>query len=121
MRNKVKVLRSQIKYDMNSVMDEIGVGGNEFHTNSIIKVIEASVQKMQDIVSKSVVANSNGGGSNIYKRNNSYDGDSAPNVGGVAFIEVESTIVVFVFNKIYTTNVRSTITIITRSLQIGRA
>ena len=27
-RNKVKVLRDQIKDDMNSVMDERGVGGN---------------------------------------------------------------------------------------------
>ena len=44
---------------------------------------------MQDIVSKAVVANNNGGGSNIYERNGSYDGDSAPNVGGVAFIEDE--------------------------------
>ena len=36
MRNKVKVLRDQIKDDMNSVMDARGVGGNEFHTNSIL-------------------------------------------------------------------------------------
>ena len=64
-RKEVKVLRGQIKDDMNSVMDERGVGGNEFHTNSILKAIEASVQKMQDIVSKAVVANSNGGGSDI--------------------------------------------------------
>ena len=28
MRNEVKVLRDQIKDDMNSVMDERGVGGN---------------------------------------------------------------------------------------------
>ena len=34
-----------------------------------------------------MVENSNGGGSDIYERNSSYDGDSAPNVGGVAFIE----------------------------------
>ena len=33
MRNEVKLLRDQIKDDMNSVMDERGVGGNEFHTN----------------------------------------------------------------------------------------
>ena len=98
MRNKVKVLRDQIKDDMNSVMDEIRVGGNEFHTNSILKVIEASVQKMQDIVSKSVVANSNGGGSDIYERNSCYDGDSAPNVGGVAFIEDEGDNGGFDFN-----------------------
>ena len=81
----MKVIRDQIKDDMNSVMDERGVGGNEFNTNSILKAIEASVQKMQDIVSKAVVENSNGGGSKIYERNGSYDGDSAPNVGGVAF------------------------------------
>ena len=87
MRNELKVLRNQIKDDMNSVMDERGVGGNEFHTNSILKAIEASVQKMQDIVSKAVVANSNGGGGDIYECNGSYDGDSAPNAGGVAFIE----------------------------------
>ena len=55
MRNEVKVLRDQIKDDMNIVMDERGVGGNEFHTNSILKAIEASVQKMQDIMSKAVV------------------------------------------------------------------
>ena len=72
---------------MNSVMGERGLGGNEFHMNSILKEIEASVKKMQDIVSKVVVANSNGGGGDIYKRNGSYDGDSAPNVGGVDFIE----------------------------------
>ena len=71
MRNKVKVLSDQIKDDMKSVMDERGVGGNEFHTNSILKAIETSVQKMQDTVSKAVVANSNGGGSNIYERNGS--------------------------------------------------
>ena len=35
---------------------------------------------------KAVVANSNVGGGDIYKRNGSYNGDSAPNVGGVAFI-----------------------------------
>ena len=87
MRNEVKVLRDQIKDDMNSVMDERGAGGNEFHTNSILKAIEALVQKMQDIVSKVVVANSNGGGSDIYERNGSYVGDSDTNVGGVAFIE----------------------------------
>ena len=58
MRNEVKVLRDQIKNDMNRVMDEIGVGGNDFHTNSILKVIEASVQKMKDTVITSVVANS---------------------------------------------------------------
>ena len=83
----MKVLRDQIKDDMNSVMDERGVGGNEFHTNSILKAIEASVQKMQDIVGKAVVANSSGGGSDIYERNGSYNGDSAPNIGGVYFIE----------------------------------
>ena len=71
MRNEVKVLSDQIKDDMKSVMDERGVGGNEFHTNSILKAIENSVQKMQDIVSKAVVANSSGGGSNIYERNGS--------------------------------------------------
>ena len=65
MRNEVKVLCDQIKDDMNIVMDERGVGGNEFHKNSILKAIEASVQKMQDIVSKAVVANTNGGGGNI--------------------------------------------------------
>ena len=80
-RNEVKVLCSQIKYDMNSVVDNRGVGGNEFHTSSILKAIEALVQKMQDIVSKAVVVNSNGGGSDIYKSNGSYDGDSAPNIG----------------------------------------
>ena len=85
----MKVLRDQIKDDMNSVMDDRGVGGNEFRTNSILKAIEASVQKMQDIVIKSVVANSNGGGGNIYERNGSYDGGSALNVGVVAFIEDE--------------------------------
>ena len=42
-RNEVKVLRDQIKDYMNSVMDERGVGGNEFNTNSILKAIEASV------------------------------------------------------------------------------
>ena len=71
MRNEVKVLRDQIKDDVNSVMDKIGVGGNEFHTNSILKAIEALVQKMQDIVRKAVVANSNGGGGDIYERNGS--------------------------------------------------
>ena len=79
-------------------MDERGVGGNEFHTNSILKAIEASVQKMQDIVSKSVVENSNGGGSDIYERNSYYDGDSAPNVGGIAFIEEEDDDGGFDFN-----------------------
>ena len=98
MRNDVKVLRDQIKDDMNSVMDERRVGGNEFHTNSILKAIEASVKKMQDIVSKEVVANSNGGGSDIYERNGSYDGDSARNVGGVAFIEDEDDDGGFDFN-----------------------
>ena len=34
-----------------------------------------------------MVGNSNGGGSNIYERKSSYDVDSAPNVGGVDFIE----------------------------------
>ena len=34
-----------------------------------------------------MVANSYGGGSNIYELNGSCDGDSATNVGGVAFIE----------------------------------
>ena len=86
-RNKVKVPRDQIKDDMNSVMDERGVGGNEFRTNPILKVIEASVQMMQDIVIKAVVENSNGGGSNFDERNGSYGGDSDPNVGGVDFIE----------------------------------
>ena len=71
MRNEVKVLRDQIKDDMKSIMDERGVGGNEFHTNSILKDIEASVQKMQYIVRKAVVANSNVGGGNIYKHNGS--------------------------------------------------
>ena len=66
--------------------------------NSILKAIEASVQKMQDIVSKAAVANSNGGGGDIYKRNGSYDGDSAPNVGGVAFIEDEDEDGRFDFN-----------------------
>ena len=83
---------------MNSVMDERGVEGNEFRTNSILKAIEASVQKMQDIVSKAVVANSNGGGGDIYERNGSYDGDSAPNVGGVDFIENEDDDGGFDFN-----------------------
>ena len=47
MRNKVKEIHNQIKDDMNRVMYERGVGGNEFHINSILKEIEASVQKMQ--------------------------------------------------------------------------
>ena len=98
MRNKVKVLRDQIKDYMNRVMDERGVRGNEFHTNSILKAIEASVQKMKDIVSKAVVVNSNGGGGDIYKRNGYYDDDSAPNVGGVAFIEDEDDDGGFDFN-----------------------
>ena len=86
-RNKVKVLHDQIKDDMNSVLDERGVGGNEFYMNSILKAIESLVQNMQDIVRKSVGANSNGGGGDIYERNGYYDGDSALNVGDVAFIE----------------------------------
>ena len=98
MRNKVKVLRDQIKDEMNSVMDEKDVGWNEFHTNSILEVIEASVQKMQDISSKAVVANSNGGSSDIYERSGSYDGDIAHNVGGVAFIEDEDNDGGFDFN-----------------------
>ena len=53
---------------MNIVMDEREVEGNEFRTNSILKAIEASVQKMQDIVSKEVVANSNVGGGNSHSR-----------------------------------------------------
>ena len=89
MINEVKVLRNQIKDDMNIVMDERGVGVNEFHTNSILKEIESSVQKMQDIVRKAVVANRNGGGGDIYKRNGFYNGDSAPNVGSETFIEDE--------------------------------
>ena len=36
-----------------------------------------------------MVANSNGGGSNIYECNGSYDGGSAPKVGGIDFIEDE--------------------------------
>ena len=98
MRNEVKVLHDQIKDDMNSVMDERGVGGNKFHTNSSLKAIEASVQKMQDIVSKAVVANSNGGGSDIYERNGSYDDDSSTKVGGVAFIGDEDDDDGFDFN-----------------------
>ena len=66
MRNEVKLLRNQIKDDTNIGMDERGVGGHELHMNSIFKAIEASVQKMQDIVSEAVVANSNGDGGNIY-------------------------------------------------------
>ena len=42
----MNVIRDQVKDDMNSVMDERGVGGNAFHTNSILKAIEASVHKM---------------------------------------------------------------------------
>ena len=99
-RNEVKVIRDQIKDDMNSVIDERGVGGNEFLPNSILKAIEASVQKMQDIASKAVVANSNGGGSDIYKPNGYYNGDSAPNVSGVAFIEYEDNDGGFKFNDI---------------------
>ena len=34
-----------------------------------------------------MVENSNGCGGDIYERNGSYDGDIAPNFGGVAFIE----------------------------------
>ena len=98
MRNEVKLLCNQIKGDMNSVMSERGVGGNEFHTKSILKAIEASIQKMQDIVSKTAVSNSNGGVGNIYKRNGSYDGDSDPNVGCVAFIEDEDDDDGFDFN-----------------------
>ena len=98
MINEVKVLRDQIKDDKNSVMDERGVGGNQFLTKSILKAIEASVQKMQDIVSKTVVTNSNGGGSDIYERYGSYNGDSAPNVGCVAFIEDEDDDDGFDFN-----------------------
>ena len=100
-RNELKVLRDQIKDYMNSViMDERGVEGNEFHTNSILKAIEDSVQKMQDKLIKAVVANSNGGGGNIYEHNGSYDGDSAPNLGGVAFIENEDDDGGFDFNDI---------------------
>ena len=44
MRNEVKVLRDQIKDYMNIVMDERWAEGNEFHTNSTPKAIEASVQ-----------------------------------------------------------------------------
>ena len=53
---------------------------------------------MQDIAIKAVVANSNGGGSDIHKRNGSYNGDSAHNVGGVAFIEDEDNDGEFDFN-----------------------
>ena len=98
MRNEVKVLHDQIKDDMNRVMDERGVRGNEFHTKSILKAIESSVQKMKHIVRKVVVVNINGGGSDIYERNDSYDGDSAPNVGGVAFIEDKANNGGFDFN-----------------------
>ena len=45
-----------------------------------------------------MVANSNGGGGNINKRNGSYYGDSAPSVGGVAFIEDEDDDGGFDFN-----------------------
>ena len=67
---------------------EIKVATNE-EWDETLKAIEALIQKMQYIVSKAVAENRNGGGSNIYKRSGSYDGDSAPNVGGVDFIEYE--------------------------------
>ena len=53
---------------------------------------------MQDIVSKALVTNSNGGGRDIYERNGSYNGDSAPNFGGVALIEDKDNTGGFDFN-----------------------
>ena len=45
-----------------------------------------------------MLANSNGGGSDIYERNGSYDGDSATNAGGVSSIEDEDDDGGFDFN-----------------------
>ena len=47
---KFMALQARIKTDMKDALDERGVGGNEFHTNSILEAIKQIETKMLYIV-----------------------------------------------------------------------
>ena len=50
LKEKFDALRAGITGDIASMMDERGVGGSEFHTNSILNAIATSQQKIDDIL-----------------------------------------------------------------------
>ena len=61
---KFQALQVQIKSDMKDALDERGVGGSEFHTNSILEAIKKSETRMLSSVSNpcpSLMSEDNGG------------------------------------------------------------
>ena len=46
LKNNFERLKTEIKTNMNNVLDERGVCGNEYHTNSILDAIKQSKDKM---------------------------------------------------------------------------
>ena len=51
---KFDALHNSIKSDMKGALDERGVGGSEFHTNSILEAIKVSETKMLSSYSKEI-------------------------------------------------------------------
>ena len=52
---KFEKLRIDINSDIKGVLDERGVGGNEFHTNSILDAIRESQEHMHDVITRVTV------------------------------------------------------------------
>ena len=55
LKAKFEKLRLDINSDIKGMLDKRGVGGNEFHTNSIIDAIRESQEQMHDAFTKVTV------------------------------------------------------------------
>ena len=52
LKAKFEKLQIDINSGINGMLDERGVGGNEFHTNSIRDAIRDSQEKMHDLITR---------------------------------------------------------------------
>ena len=58
-RQKFDNIQKGIKSDMKKMLDKRGVGGNEFHTNSILSSIEESNNKMFSVMNNLTTSKGN--------------------------------------------------------------
>ena len=55
LKAKIEMLWLDINSDINGMLNERGVGGNEFHTNSILDSIRESKEHMHDVITRLTV------------------------------------------------------------------
>jgi hypothetical protein len=72
LRREFREMQASLKNDMTELINEQGVGGNEFHTNSILTAIQNSTREMNNVLEQINVSDGIGrNGSDEYENEGS--------------------------------------------------